>query len=169
MQLDLWDTAGQEDYNKLRPLSYEEADVFVICFSTVERSSFDNVKDRWFPEVSSKLPEKNGMICALIVGTKIDLREGNGPDKTKTKVKDPVKIEEGEALAKELGVTYMECSALTQTGLKEVFTKIVDIYLKPKKAPSEEKASPRAGSFSNLAGALKLKDDVKISCQCTLM
>jgi len=79
MQLDLWDTAGQEDYNKLRPLSYEEADVFLICFSTVERSSFDNVRDRWFPEIKPKLPEKGGRLQALIVGTKTDLRDGTGP------------------------------------------------------------------------------------------
>ena len=44
VSLGLWDTAGQEDYDRLRPLSYPQTDVFLICFSIVSRASFDNVK-----------------------------------------------------------------------------------------------------------------------------
>ena len=44
ISLGLWDTAGQEDYDRLRPLSYPQTDVFLICFSLVSRASFDNVK-----------------------------------------------------------------------------------------------------------------------------
>lgn len=44
ISLGLWDTAGQEDYDRLRPLSYPQTDVFLICFSIVSRASFDNVK-----------------------------------------------------------------------------------------------------------------------------
>jgi GTPase SAR1 family protein len=43
VQLGLWDTAGQEDYDKLRPLSYPGTDLFFILFSTVNRTSYDNV------------------------------------------------------------------------------------------------------------------------------
>ncbi len=42
--LGLWDTAGQEDYDRLRPLSYPQTDVFLICFSIVSPASFENVK-----------------------------------------------------------------------------------------------------------------------------
>ena len=42
--LGLWDTAGQEDYERLRPLSYPQTDVFLICFSVVSPPSFDNVR-----------------------------------------------------------------------------------------------------------------------------
>src|ERR1700760_1680102 len=44
ISLGLWDTAGQEDYDRLRPLSYPQTDVFLICFSIVSPSSFDHVK-----------------------------------------------------------------------------------------------------------------------------
>lgn len=44
ISLGLWDTAGQEDYDRLRPLSYPQTDVFLICFSIVSPASFDNVK-----------------------------------------------------------------------------------------------------------------------------
>lgn len=44
VSLGLWDTAGQEDYDRLRPLSYPQTDVFLICFSVASQASFDNVK-----------------------------------------------------------------------------------------------------------------------------
>ena len=46
ISLGLWDTAGQEDYDRLRPLSYPQTDVFLICFSLVSPPSFENVKTK---------------------------------------------------------------------------------------------------------------------------
>lgn len=46
ISLGLWDTAGQEDYDRLRPLSYPQTDVFLICFSLVSPSSYENVKTK---------------------------------------------------------------------------------------------------------------------------
>lgn len=53
--LGLFDTAGQEDYDRLRPLSYPQTDVFLVCFSVTSPASFENVKEKWFPEVSVPL------------------------------------------------------------------------------------------------------------------
>ncbi|CCO33123.1 Ras-related C3 botulinum toxin substrate 1 AltName: Full=p21-Rac1 [Rhizoctonia solani AG-1 IB] len=46
ISLGLWDTAGQEDYDRLRPLSYPQTDVFLICFSLVSPPSFENVRTK---------------------------------------------------------------------------------------------------------------------------
>ena len=52
ISLGLWDTAGQEDYDRLRPLSYHQTDVFLICFSIVSPPSFDNVTSKVSGETS---------------------------------------------------------------------------------------------------------------------
>src|SRR5437868_2031734 len=47
VNLGLWDTAGQEDYDRLRPLSYPQTDIFLICYSIISQASFDNVRTKW--------------------------------------------------------------------------------------------------------------------------
>lgn len=53
ISLNLWDTAGQEEYDRLRTLSYPQTNVFVICFSISSPASFENVKHKWHPEVNT--------------------------------------------------------------------------------------------------------------------
>lgn len=113
---------GQEDYDRLRPLSYPQTDVFLVCFSVTSPASFENVKEKWFPEVHHHCP---GVPC-LIVGTQVDLRDdGQVIEKLARQKQRPVTNEQGERLARELGaVKYVECSALTQKGLKNVFDEV---------------------------------------------
>ncbi|SCV04801.1 LAMI_0H19306g1_1 [Lachancea mirantina] len=127
--LGLFDTAGQEDYDRLRPLSYPSTDVFLVCFSVISPPSFENVKEKWFPEVHHHCP---GVPC-LIVGTQIDLRDDKVIiEKLQRQRLRPISADQGERLARELrAVKYVECSALTQRGLKNVFDEAIVAALEP--------------------------------------
>jgi len=121
--LGLFDTAGQEDYDRLRPLSYPQTDVFLICFNVTSPPSFENVKEKWFPEVRHHCPATS----CIIVGTMVDLRDDSAVlEKLSKSRQRPITFEQGERLARELGaVKYVECSALTQKGLKNVFDEAI--------------------------------------------
>ncbi|KAK0397336.1 hypothetical protein QR680_002090 [Steinernema hermaphroditum] len=118
INLGLWDTAGQEDYDRLRPLSYPQTDVFLICFSLVNPASFENVRAKWYPEVSHHCPNTP----VILVGTKLDLREERETvEKLRERRLSPINYHQGLAMAKEINaVKYLECSALTQKGLKQL-------------------------------------------------
>ncbi|TFK46036.1 hypothetical protein OE88DRAFT_1715171 [Heliocybe sulcata] len=119
VELALWDTAGQEEYDRLRPLSYPESDVILIVFSIDFPVSLANVQDKWHPEVIH-FCEGTPLI---LVGTKIDLRGDEGTRRMlSAQGQTPVTSEQGMAIAKEIGAKYMECSAKTGVGVQEVFT-----------------------------------------------
>jgi len=127
IELGLWDTAGQEEYDRLRPLSYANANVFLICFSLVNPVSFENVSAKWYPEVMHFCPE----VPQILVGTKLDARSDTGLlDKLKAQGQKPVTTEQGQDLAKKVkAVKYMECSAKTSEGLKAVFDEAIKAVL----------------------------------------
>ncbi len=135
VNLGLWDTAGQEDYDRLRPLSYPQTDVFLICFSLVSQISFENVRAKWFPEVPHYCPKTP----LILVGTKLDLRDGaanneQSRDRNKT---SHVTTQQGMTMAKEIkAYKYLECSALNQKGLKNVFDEAIRAVLCPPKQRS---------------------------------
>ncbi|XP_043912950.1 rho-related GTP-binding protein RhoG-like [Protopterus annectens] len=137
VSLNLWDTAGQEEYDRLRTLSYPQTNVFVICFSIGSPSSFANVRHKWHPEVCHHCPN----IPILLVGTKKDLR--SDPEtikKLKEQGLSPTTYQQGTSLAKQIGaVKYLECSALNQEGVRDVFVESVRAILfpLPKKPPKK--------------------------------
>lgn len=131
VKLGLWDTAGQEDYDRLRPLSYTKADILLICFSLDSPTTLANVKSKWVPEAQQYAPTAP----FILVGTKKDIRDkSNGPEDTsnmesedspkegRNSVKNFISQAEGQNVAQQVGaLAYLECSALTQEGLKQVF------------------------------------------------
>ncbi|KAG2764944.1 hypothetical protein JG687_00004362 [Phytophthora cactorum] len=139
INLGLWDTAGQEDYDRLRPLSYPQTDVFLICFSVVSRASFENVKSKWLPEIRHHAPG----VPFILVGTKSDLRDDEETlEKLKEKKLAPISKEQGETLKTELGAyKYMECSALTQKGLKSVFDEAIRCVITNQQNPKAKQRS----------------------------
>jgi len=136
VNLGLWDTAGQEDYDRLRPLSYPQTDVFLICFSIISPHSFENVKSKWYPEIQHHAPG----VPIILVGTKADLRNDSGMvQQLNAKGLKMVSHEEIQARAREIGaVAYLECSALTQEGLKSVFDEAIRAALN--KRPAQQQA-----------------------------
>eukprot|EP00037_Helgoeca_nana_P007214 m.65905 g.65905 ORF g.65905 m.65905 type:complete len:212 (-) comp18025_c0_seq1:166-801(-) len=136
----LWDTAGQEDYDRLRPLCYPETDVFIICFSLVQPSSAENVLAKWGPELMHHNQGRHTPV--VLVGTKLDLRDDEDSVRTLVnKGQKPAQYQDGLRLAKDLStqclhsapVNYFECSALTQRGLQAVFDKAIHLVTNPGK------------------------------------
>jgi Ras-related C3 botulinum toxin substrate 1 len=113
IQLSLWDTAGQEDFDKLRPLSYSSTDVFIVCFSLISQTSYSNVATKWIKELNLYCPDS----LIILVGTKKDMRP---------KSNKPVEYVDGLNLSKRIGaVKYVECSSITKEGVKSVFDEAI--------------------------------------------
>lgn len=129
ISLNLWDTAGQEDYDRLRPLSYPQTDVFLMCFSVVSPISFDHVQQKWWPEINHHCPG----VPIVLVGNKIDLRDDPVTISVlREKRMVPVSREQGLEMAKRIkAVKYVECSAKTQKNLKEVFHTAAEVVVCP--------------------------------------
>lgn len=127
----------------MRPLSYANANVFLLCFSVISPVSFENVTakvlikqiflkkeknskfflkiNQWYPELMHFCPD----VPFILVGTKLDMRNDKGEvDKLRTQGQSPITTEQGTDLARKLkAIKYMECSAKTQENLKDVFGK----------------------------------------------
>ncbi|XP_065833775.1 cdc42 homolog [Oscarella lobularis] len=128
-KLGLFDTAGQEDYDRLRPLSYPLTDVFIVCFSVMNPSSLINLRDKWVPEIQHYVPAAPFIVVATQSDARDDYRAVESLKKHKLK---PVATEEGQKTAKQLkAAAFVECSALTQRNLKDVFDSAIVAVLNP--------------------------------------
>lgn len=145
--LNLWDTAGQEDYASLRPLSYPQTDVFLLCFSVISRASFSNVAS-WESELRHYAPGTP----ILLVGTKSDLRTNEAVlDRLRGRRETPVSVEEAQALVAEHHFEgYCEVSALTQSGLHAMFETAIRAALSPKVVKSSGNKKRRDASCNIL-------------------
>lgn len=108
--MNCWDTAGNEDYDRLRPLSYPRTHVMVLCFSLADSASLQSVRTKWQPEAMHYVPG----VRFVLAGLKADVRSPS------------VSSAEAEALAVEVGArAYVECSAATNEGVEALFEEIV--------------------------------------------
>ena len=140
--LGLFDTAGQEDYDRLRPLTYPMTDIFLVAFSVIYLPTFENVREKWVPEIAHHCPA----VPFILVGTQIDLRDDtytlNALAKSRLR---PIETASGHKLSAEFQrkgyncVLYVECSAKTRVGLKDVFDEAILAYLTPPGSKEKKK------------------------------
>jgi len=141
LTLELCDTPGQDDFDTLRPLVYPNTDVFLLCFSVVMPSTFQNVREKWIPEIRSQSKK----VPIVLVGTQSDLRAD-----AKTLVglrhskEHPIQESEARKLAHSLGCeTYVESSSLTQDNLKEVFDNAIMEGLRSRQERARKKGKKK--------------------------
>ncbi|KAG2372910.1 hypothetical protein C9374_013032 [Naegleria lovaniensis] len=132
IDLDLWDTAGQPDYDKLRVLCYPNASLFCLCFSVEDISSVRNLYHKWIPEIQTHCPNTP----ILLMGCKTDIRS-NVEVCSRVRIKDlwrPLSFQDGEEIARALGcVTYVETSYVTMEGfddITEIFVNVLYVHAK---------------------------------------
>jgi len=139
ISLGLWDTAGQEDFHAVRPISYNNADVFLLFFSTVLPTSAENIKSKWLKEIK----QHSTTTPVFLIGSQIDLRED---EKTlahlATRKEKVLSTKDGKKIAKEIGaVEYLEISAKEDKNYRSVFDQVVRYVIndyKQKKVPGKQ-------------------------------
>ncbi|KAI5187799.1 Ras-like protein gene family, member A [Nematocida homosporus] len=125
--LSLWDTAGQEDYDRVRVLSYVDTDLLLVCFALNSVRSLESIGERWNEEIEhfcKRTPR-------ILVGMKADLRKKSDANL--------ITQEKAIEMAKYISArSYIECSSFTGQNVEEVFHQAVDVLMnrKRKKAKS---------------------------------
>lgn len=141
----------QDEFDKLRHFCYSRADALLLCFSVVSPASFQNVWEKWVPEIRRRCP----LTPFLLVGTQCDLRQDvKVLIELARRRERPVPEEDARALSEKIGaVKYVECSALTQKNLKEVFDAAIAMGLRhsDRRARRERKVRSTADKMKMLS------------------
>lgn len=112
ISLGLWDTSGNENLKSIRPRSYHQADVVLICYSVANPNSLASIQRKWIAEIREHLPK----VPVLVVATQTDLREAGVHRGT------CITPAEGKRMAREVHAKgYLECSSLSNRGVQQVF------------------------------------------------
>uniref|UniRef100_A0A2K6S1Z4 Ras homolog family member F, filopodia associated n=1 Tax=Saimiri boliviensis boliviensis TaxID=39432 RepID=A0A2K6S1Z4_SAIBB len=135
--LSLYDTAGQEDYDRLRPLSYQNTHLVLICYDVMNPTSYDNVLIKWFPEVTHFC---HGTPMVLI-GCKTDLRKDKEQlRKLRAAQLEPITYMQGMSACKQIrAALYLECSAKFRENVEDVFREAAKVALSALKKTQRQK------------------------------
>lgn len=143
VQLALWDTAGQEEYERLRPLSYSKSHVILIAFAIDTPDSLENVTVKWIEEVRSICGPS---IPVILVGCKKDLRDSSGGSNPHLFVQKP----QAEQVAASINARcYMECSALKNEGVDSIFETATRAAMLVRQPPQQGNSTHPGGSNSS--------------------
>lgn len=121
VKLQIWDTAGQERFRTITSAYYRGADGIIMVYDVTKKDSFDHVKD-WLAEVNRYAADST---CKLLIGNKCDRSDVRVPP------------EDGEKLAKELGMPFLQTSARTAENVEAAFIRMADELIRAKSASSD--------------------------------
>ena len=129
ISLMLRDIACQEEYKKLRPFSYPQTDIFLICFSLISPTSYNHVYDLWKPEIAEHCPDTP----IILVGLSGNLREEfEDSDEDKQEGMEPISSSKGIELKEKIGArAYIECSCEKQIHINDAFDIAIKVALHP--------------------------------------
>ncbi|KAH9868676.1 hypothetical protein J1614_007748 [Plenodomus biglobosus] len=130
VELSLWDTAGQEEFDRLRSLSYDDTHAIMLCFSVDSPDSLENVETKWVGEIAENCPG----VKLVLVALKCDLRKREDDDAEDGQPAKPcIDYEEGLKMAEKIkALRYLECSAMKNRGVNEAFTEAARVALQVK-------------------------------------
>mmetsp|Transcript_8481 Transcript_8481/g.25521 ORF Transcript_8481/g.25521 Transcript_8481/m.25521 type:complete len:224 (+) Transcript_8481:287-958(+) len=141
--VNLWDTAGQEDYQHLRHISYPETDAFLVCCSATRHQTLTNVSEVWLPEIR----EAYGDVPVVLARTKCDLAtpkmRGSGASES-----------DAQDLAQTLSIGYVSTSSKTGAGVAEAFQLAAEAAVSHREALARRRKARRSlsGRLLTLVG-----------------
>ncbi|KAJ1720941.1 RHO4 protein [Coemansia erecta] len=138
IELALWDTAGQEDYDRLRIMSYPGAHIVLLCFSVDSIESLENAHEKWMPEIKNHAASAKVLLVAL----KTDLRTERSAVEHMRRVyqRGLLSREEGEEMARYLRIPYAECAAKIEVGVGHVFETAIGLVESSREEVVEDKS-----------------------------
>ncbi|KAF2022328.1 rho3 protein-like protein [Aaosphaeria arxii CBS 175.79] len=130
VELSLWDTAGQEEFDRLRSLSYDDTHAIMLCFSVDSPDSLENVETKWVGEIAENCPG----VKLVLVALKCDLRKRDDAEEDEPQPeKTLINYDEGLRVAEKIkALRYLECSAMKNRGVNEAFTEAARVALSVK-------------------------------------
>ncbi|KAI9885054.1 MAG: subunit of TIM23 translocase complex [Watsoniomyces obsoletus] len=143
IELSLWDTAGQEEFDRLRSLSYDDTHCIMLCFSVDSKDSLENVESKWVGEIAENCQGAKLVLVAL----KCDLREKGAEDDedpaaAARREKEMIDYHQGLEVARRIGaLRYLECSAMRNRGVNEAFSEAARVALSVKSSSEQSKKS----------------------------
>ncbi|KAF2489040.1 hypothetical protein BU16DRAFT_473180 [Lophium mytilinum] len=138
VELSLWDTAGQEEFDRLRSLSYDDTHAIMLCFSVDSPDSLENVETKWVGEIAENCPG----VKLVLVALKCDLRrrEDADDDENPQPEKPMIMYDEGLKVAERIrALRYLECSAMKNRGVNEAFTEAARVALSVKNSKDRDR------------------------------